>query len=53
MSEDIDVSFNDYDTYCSDCTSHDSCHRNGSIDYDKIAKCKKEYLKLYAGKNEA
>jgi len=36
------VSFDDYNNQCSDCDDHDKCHKNGSIDYEKVAKCKEE-----------
>jgi len=39
-----DVSFDDYNDICSDCEDHNKCHGAG-IDYDKVAKCKKELEK--------
>lgn len=33
-----DISFDTYNDYCSDCASHDKCHKYG-IDYEKVAEC--------------
>jgi len=50
---DFNVSFDDYNEYCSECPSHDTCHKDKHIDYDKVAKCKKEQLRLFLeNKNE-
>jgi|GEM_PF-4859938 hypothetical protein len=38
------VSYEDYNDMCTECDNHLKCHKYG-IDYDKIAKCKKELQK--------
>ena len=37
-----EISFELYNDTCSDCTKHDKCHKNGTIDYDAVEKCVKE-----------
>ena len=35
------MSYEDYNDLCTECKSHDKCHKN-EIDYDKIIMCKRQ-----------
>jgi len=36
-----DIGFETYNDMCTECSEHDTCHKNG-IDYKKVEKCFKE-----------
>lgn len=39
QTEIISISFDDYNNLCSECDKHNTCHKNKSINWDKVQQC--------------